>query len=510
MQTSRVSGAAGQASSATATPALSASPAAHRSQVTREAPSAIAADHEPAATLADRADEFTARLATVLEQWDVPGAAFGVARDDEIVTGAAGLLHRGTGYPVTADSWFQVGSITKVFTVTLVMQLVDDGLIDLDTPVVTYLEGFDVGSETANATITVRHLLSHTSGIDGDYFADFGRGLDACARYVASLPEVGMLYEPDALFSYCNSGFSVLGLLLERLRGKDYDTILTERLLTPLGIAGGTLAEQAILHRSAVGHVPGADDGPAVPESRWALPYASSSVGSTLFTDPAGLIAFAHMHLAGGVAPDGTRILSEASVAEMQRPYRSLPAIGQTVAVGASWFVYGWDGETVIGHTGGTRGQFSYLFVHPDSRSIVVALTNGPGAGQVFAEFVVPLLAELAGITPPEFPTPPQDPPPMDTERLRGSYAHYELEIDVEPSEGGVTVTLRPEENEALGETGESQSLEFVPHSVTADDLFLVTGEPIRGLHGSIVFPAGTGPAPYLQFGSRVSTRVTC
>jgi CubicO group peptidase (beta-lactamase class C family) len=507
MQTSRASGAADEAGSATAT-AAPASPAAHFSQATPDAPLGVAADHPTAATLADRADGLTARLAAVLEQWDVPGAAFGAARGDEIVTGAAGLLHRGTGYPVTPDSWFQVGSITKVFTATLVMQLVDDGLVDLDTPVGTYLEGFDVGDETANATITVRHLLSHTSGIDGDYFADFGRGLDACARYVASLSEVGMLYEPDTLFSYCNSGFSVLGLLLERLRGKDYDTILTERLLTPLGIAGGTLAEQAMLHPSAVGHVPGPDDGPAVPESRWALPYASSSVGSTLFTDPAGLIAFARMHLARGVGPDGTRILSEASVAEMQRPYRSLPSIGQTAAVGASWFVYGWDGETVIGHTGGTRGQFAYLFVHPDTGSIVVALTNGPGAGQVFAGFVVPLLAELAGITAPEFPTPPEDPPAMDTQRLGGTYAHYEVEIDVEPSDDGVTVTLRPEKNDVLGETGETQTLAFVPHSLTDDTAFLVTAEPVRGLHGSIAFPAGAGPAPYLQFGSRVSTRV--
>src|SRR5699024_2644833 len=118
---------------------------------------------------------------------------------------------------------------------------------------------FDVGDDAASSAITVRHLLTHTSGIQGDYFADFGRGTDAVRRYVQSLAEVGMLSRPGELFSYCNSGFSVLGLLLETLREADYDSVLTERLLRPLGIAGGTTAEQAMLHRSAVGHVDGPD-----------------------------------------------------------------------------------------------------------------------------------------------------------------------------------------------------------------------------------------------------------
>lgn len=507
MQTSQPSGAA-EVAPAPPAAELPASPAAPASEAVPDGRSGNAPARGSAVALADRVDELTERLTAVLERWDVPGTAFGVAKGDELVTGAAGVLHRGTGYPVTPDSWFQVGSITKVFTATLVMQLVDDGLIELDAPVITYLEDFNVGDETANATITVRHLLSHTSGLDGDYFADFGRGLDACARYVASLKDVGMLYEPDTLFSYCNSGFSVLGLLLERLHGKDYDSILTERLLIPLGIAGGTLAEQAMLHPSAVGHVAGPDGAPAVPESRWALPYASSSVGSTLFTDPAGLIAFARMHLAGGVAPDGTRILSEEAVIQMQRPYRAVPTTSGTAAVGASWFVYGWAGDTLLGHTGGTRGQFAYLLLHPASRSIVVVLTNGPGAGKVYTEFAIPLLAELAEVTAPAPPTPPRESPSLDTRPLCGTYAHYEVEIDVVPAECGITVTLRPEKNDVLGETGDVQTLEFVPHSVTDDTVFLVTAEPVHGLHGMIMFPAGTEPAPYLHFASRVSTRV--
>src|SRR3954451_9285933 len=114
------------------------------------------------------------QLPVLVEKYQVPGAAWAVLADGEVVDGAAGLLHTGTGVEATADSLFQIGSITKLWTATLVMQLVDEGKVDLDATVRTYLPEFRIGDEDAAARITVRQLLNHTSGFEGDIFTDTG------------------------------------------------------------------------------------------------------------------------------------------------------------------------------------------------------------------------------------------------------------------------------------------------------------------------------------------------
>jgi len=461
-------------------------------------------------TLSDRSVELTQRLAGELARVDVPGASFALARGDELVTGAAGVLSRATGYPVTADSYFQIGSVTKVFTASMVMQLVDEGRVGLDEPIRTHLPRFDVGDEVASDTITVRHLLTHTSGIQGDYFADFGRGTDAVSRYVASLTEVGMLHEPGALFSYCNSGFSVLGLLLETLRGADYGALLAERLLRPLGISGGTLPEEAIMHRAAIGHVEDkAGGGPAVPAPVWALPYSAGPAGSTPFMDAAGLVSFARLHLAGGVAPDGARLLSEQSVAEMQRLQAAVPSPGAVRGIGASWALYDWGDSLVPGHDGGTHGQYSFLRIHPATGSVAVLLTNGPGGAELFQSFAQPLFAELTGLPEPEPLTPVRPPPEIDLGRLVGTYRHHGVEVQIDVNDDRATITAAPSEDAANQEQDGEQAERFVAvgHSATDTAVFLVTEQPLHGSHQSVMFPAGPGDPEYLRLGSRVFVR---
>jgi CubicO group peptidase (beta-lactamase class C family) len=132
----------------------------------------------------------TARLQRELEsliaQHKVPGAVLGVLHEGEIHEVAAGVLNKNTGHPVTTDSVFQIGSITKVWTATVIMQLVDEGRIELDAPVRTYLPEFEVADADVTERVTVRHLLTHTSGIQGDHFEDTGRGDDCLERYTAS------------------------------------------------------------------------------------------------------------------------------------------------------------------------------------------------------------------------------------------------------------------------------------------------------------------------------------
>src|SRR3954447_23677051 len=176
------------------------------------------------------------RLTALAEKRGVVGATFAIALGDETAAAATGVLNLRTKASATNDSLFQIGSITKVWTAVLAMQLVDEGLIDLDKPVVTYLPEFRVADPEVTKTVTTRHLLSHTSGIDGDLFLDTGRGDDCLEKYVAAMADLQQNHPLGDTMSYCNSGFSVLGRMIEVLRGATWDAVLRERLFVPLGL----------------------------------------------------------------------------------------------------------------------------------------------------------------------------------------------------------------------------------------------------------------------------------
>jgi CubicO group peptidase (beta-lactamase class C family) len=223
------------------------------------------------------------RLPELLAKYKVPGAAVGVYAGGEVVDFAAGVLSRATGVEATTDSVFQIGSITKTWTATLVMQLVDDGLLDIDKPVVTYLPDFKLADQDAANSMTVRQLLCHTAGFEGDVFTDTGNNDDCVEKYLETLAADPQLFPPGELFSYNNAGYVVLGRLIEVLRQKPYDQALREHLFAPLGLAhAATDAAAAILFRAAVGHLPGAtpEDDP-VPAPMWSLVKSNAPAGAS-------------------------------------------------------------------------------------------------------------------------------------------------------------------------------------------------------------------------------------
>src|SRR5262249_38928713 len=141
-----------------------------------------------------------------------------------------------TEQPVRPDTLFQIGSISKVYTATLIMQLVDVGKLALDEPIITYLPDLKLADTAARQTITLRHLLSHTSGLFGDYFDDFGHGDDALTRAVATFDTLRQQFAPGALWTYCNSGFGLAGAIIERVIGQPFETAMRERIFKPLGL----------------------------------------------------------------------------------------------------------------------------------------------------------------------------------------------------------------------------------------------------------------------------------
>ncbi|MFI6585272.1 serine hydrolase domain-containing protein [Embleya sp. NPDC050493] len=438
-----------------------------------------------------------ARLADLAEQAGIPGASIAVRLGDRTVTAAVGVLDIETGYPATPDSLFQIGSITKVWTTTLVMQLVDEGLIDLDVPIRTYLPDFRLVDEDAAARVTIRHLLCHTGGFEGELYDDHGPGHDALERLEASLATAGtQLFPPGETFSYSNSGFDLLGRVVEVLTGRTWEAALRERVFTPLGLTEvANDASESILHRTAIGHL-GGPDGP-VKAPIHHMSRAGGPSGGMLATSARDLLEFAAAHIRRGLLPDGTRLLSEKSARAMCEPQIEIIGDGRLGrSWGLGWNLYDWPGEPVIGHDGGTIGHGAMLRVVPSREFSVALLTNGGALYGAF-DLVRELLGTVGGVEVPEPPAPPAEPVSIDTGYVVGRYASPAVQIDIAETEDGLTFTAR-----ALGAIAELVGDEAgTSRVVPLDARTLITAEPEGGRHPSYVFLGDGEQAEFLHMG---------
>ena len=212
----------------------------------------------------------------------VPGVAIGLLYDGQEHTAAFGVTSIANPLPVDENTLFQVGSITKTFTATAVMRLVDNGRLDLDRPVRAYLPDLRLSDPVVAATVTPRYLLTHTAGWVGDYFSDTGRGDDALARYVVEMADLEQLTPPGALYSYSNSGFALLGRLIEVLTGETFETALRRLVLAPLELEGSFLfPEEVMTHRYSVGHF-GVREGRTRVLQPWHLPRSATPAGGLI------------------------------------------------------------------------------------------------------------------------------------------------------------------------------------------------------------------------------------
>ncbi|HEU4567549.1 MAG TPA: serine hydrolase domain-containing protein [Marmoricola sp.] len=403
----------------------------------------------------------------------VPGAALGILRlgpdgGDDQVTATYGVLSRATGVEATPDTLFQIGSVTKIWTATLAMQLVEEGLLDLDRPVVEVLPEMRLSDPAATAQVTLRHLLTHTSGIDGDAFIDTGRGDDCLHAYVARLDEVAQNFPVGATWSYCNTGFSILGRMIEVVTGQVWDAALKERLVRPLGLTHlATLPEEALLFRTAVGHLAKAGAEP-VPTPVWGMERSGGPAGAMMSTSVGDLLAFARLHLVGGRAADGTQVLGEDLVRSMAQHQVEVPGRnGIADSWGLGWMRFDWDGHQLIGHDGNTLGQSAFLRLLPERGLAVGLLTNGGHTRDLYGDLYRELFADLAGVTMPAPFAPPDEPPVVDSSRHTGRYEIAGLVVEV--SEQGGCAQLRSTDTSIFADLEPEPVQEFEMHPVTED-----------------------------------------
>lgn len=440
-----------------------------------------------------------------LQTHGVPGATVGLLRGDERLVLASGCANVGTGVETTPDTLFQIGSISKVYTATLVMQLVHAGLVELDEPVRGALQEFRVADDTATLTITPRQLLSHTSGIQGDHFIDCGRNPDALWRYVSTLEEVGQIHPPEDLFSYCNAGYGVLGRLIEEATGDHFARALQRRLIRPLALKHTVaLAEQAIVHRVAAGHR--VVDGTAT-VSPWVLSRFNVPIGG-IIADASDVLEFAYLHLQGGKSADGKQVVPTKAIAEMRNGEVEVPGTGEEWGLG--WRLMRWGDTEVIGHDGDTVGQRAFLRVLPSEDAAIVVMTNAPYGELVADEVFHAAGRDLFHVTPPSLPEPLPDGEGPDPDRFTGIYERLHQRLAIAGGKGTtLRMTIIPDELFALAGMQE-RTLTLRP----VDDHRFVTTDPDTGAQRIVVMidsddEYDVGGPQYVQFNRRAHARIS-
>ncbi|WP_030472837.1 serine hydrolase domain-containing protein [Lentzea aerocolonigenes] len=350
-------------------------------------------------------------LDTLRAEHDVPGATLAVLVDGEIHEFASGVLNTGTGVEATTDSVFQLGSVAKIYTATLVMSLVDDGLLDLDARVVDVLPDFRVADPDATSKITVRQLLSHTSGLSGDFQPDTGRGDDCIEKYVEACVKLGQDVAPGATVSYSGAGYVVLGRIVEVLTGTTWNQALADRVLTPLGLTHTmTLPEEVLRFRAATGHFGGQ------PTPVWDMMPRAAGPAAAVCASAGDVVRLAKAHLDNAV-------LKPETVALMQERQVDVPDKWTVSADGwgLGWTLYDFTGTPGIGHDGAATGQYTYLRVIPEKGIAIALLTNGGGARPLSSAILRSLLGEFGVEMPPPF-APPAEPLDVDMTPYNGVY----------------------------------------------------------------------------------------
>jgi CubicO group peptidase (beta-lactamase class C family) len=401
----------------------------------------------------------------------VPGASLAVWAEGELLEAAAGVTNADTKVEVTPDAIFQIGSITKPMTTSMAMQLVDEGKIELDAVVKKYLPelSLDGGVE---GKVTVRQLMTHASGIDGDFFIDTGRGEDRVEKLVARSGEAGQLHEPGKGFSYCNIGFALLGRIIEKADGVNWDRAFRRRIAKRMGADSlVTLPEQCLRYRTAIGHFGDGKGGVRVTPAPY-LAQSNGPAGATPTGRARDLITFARTHLAKGVAPSGEQFLSEKSVAQMQEPQNKLLKDMIPDSFGLAWMISDYGKERVYGHDGVTIGQNAFLRVLPEKKIAVALLTNGGDMRNLYYETYDAILSELANVMPPRPPAVSAK-VSFDATKFAGKYEKRSATTIIGVKDGSLTISTMQHDKWAQEIVGDLGPFPLEP---VRADTFLVPG----------------------------------
>jgi CubicO group peptidase (beta-lactamase class C family) len=333
-----------------------------------------------AAQCQETADRFQTQLEplieTLLRQQSVPGLAIGIVIGDKVVYakgfGVKNLDRKDD--PITTQSLFHMASITKLFVGTSVMQLVEQGKVSLDSPVVKYVPYFRMKDDRYK-DITLRQMLTHTSGLpdEEDYEWEKPQYDDgALERYVRSLSNLSLLSAPGTNVAYSNMAYEILGDLISKVSGETFDDYVQRHILTPLGMKSSTLLlKEADTRLLTTGHVLNSTDDPVVSK---VFPYnRMHSPSSNLHSNVVDMLRWAMANMNHGEL-DGKRILKASTYDTMWRPVHSPAEAGS--GVGISWGLGKYHEFATVSHSGGDTGYSTDLMMIPEKQMAVVSMSN--------------------------------------------------------------------------------------------------------------------------------------
>lgn len=422
------------------------------------------------------------RVVEAMERLRVPGVAVGVINGDQEHTAGFGVTSIANPLPVDADTLFQIGSTTKTVTGTIALRLVEQGKLDLDTPVRAYLPELRLADEDVAGRVTLMHLFTHTGGWVGDYFDDLGMGADALTRILDKLPDLQQLTPLGEVWSYNNAGFYIAGRIIEVVAGQPYEQVARELVLEPLGMdMSFFFPSEVITYRVAIGH-----NNPYV-EGRfllniarpYALPRTTSPVGA-IISSVRDQLRYARFHMGDGTAEDGARLLSPESMRLMQTPHVAA-ADGQMF--GITWFMRELDGTWVLRHGGATNGQMSAFIFVPSRRFGMTVLTNADRGRELHQEITAWALEYYLGLKSRE----PEllEPEEHQLASYAGLYTGPMVDLDLQLREGDLVLQDVPKL--ALPGAELEPPLPPVRLAFCGEDLVMVLDEPLKGVRGEFL-----------------------
>jgi CubicO group peptidase (beta-lactamase class C family) len=323
-------------------------------------------------------------------------------RSGVVWSDTVGLRNQAAGRPVTPDTLFEIGSISKGLTCALLLQARDAGLIDLDAPATEYLPWFEV--RTRFAPVTLRHLMTHTAGIvtGNDFSGD-------AAFEVWSLRDTEATAPPGTWFYYSNVGYKALGLVLEAVWQRPFHRLLTERLLIPLGMNSSIAA---ITHEVRSRIATGYERDPAAKRGRVPATWLETATAD-------GSIAATAVDMTAWI-----RHLLKPESAEMLVPAIAMPDPRPGAGYGLGMMTGEIDGFRHAWHTGVMVGYYAALACDLDNGAGAVVLANGEGPWLDMALHA--LAAERTAETPAFIPPEPDpEPDPAETAQAAETKAEW-------------------------------------------------------------------------------------
>ncbi|MGW1284962.1 serine hydrolase domain-containing protein [Streptomyces sp. NPDC002586] len=386
----------------------------------------------------EKRESLAAFVAAAAQEFGVPGAAVAVLTGGEEVHVTHGVTNVDHPLPVDEHTLFHLASVSKSFTATALMRLVEQGRVELDAPVRRYVPELRLADEDTAARITVLNLLNHTAGLDWN-LVDADETDTSLAAWVAQLDRLPLIAPRGARASYSQAGYNLAGLVLENVTGLPFEKAVAELVLEPLGLSDTVYdLDEVVVRRFAAGHNR-ADDGtvtPARPWKSWRAGTRGNNPGGGIVSSASDLLRWARFQLG-----DGEGLLSAQTLARMKQPTVELRGSTLGDAFGICWFLRDVEGVRTVGHGGSGNGQFAELLLVPERNFAVVSLANIGPDGYQFNQAVLKRALELyLGVAERE-----PEPLPYEEERAREVTGRYEIDamnLDIAADAGRLTLAV--------------------------------------------------------------------